>query len=52
MYIRLSNYIELPGCGSIETAHADLVSGLCPVCRREGQPTLPTPGDYQEALAA
>ena len=45
-------YLSCRSCGSIENC-ADLVSGLCPVCRRERAAHLAQlQSDYQEALQA
>ena len=45
-------YLSCRSCGSIETC-AHLVSGLCPVCRRERAAHLAQlQSDYQEALQA
>lgn len=45
-------YLSCRSCGSIENC-ADLVSGLCPVCRRERAAHLAQlQSEYQEALQA
>lgn len=45
-------YLSCRSCGSIENC-ADLVSGLCPVCRRGRAAHLAQlQSDYQEALQA
>ena len=45
-------YLRCRSCGSIENC-ADLVSGLCPTCRRERAAHLAQlQSDYQDALLA
>ena len=45
-------YLSCRSCGSVENC-ADLVSGLCPVCRRERAAQLAQlQSDYQDALQA